>query len=518
MDDIKKLENRLKDTMKVPVSSQVSGDIKKRLFLSIQNAKKTGVVEPSYISSLINRVREIFTTVKMSPTRCAFVKERVLEFVSSYSRPRFFFSRFFFAYKAVWASFIIFMILLNLFVFVDYGIPVAEAKYTLLKEVSGSVYVHRGDTVLNGRSDFILEEGDVIQTGGEGSKAVIRFFDDSISRLRENTEVTLSRLFIDDAKNLVDVVVGVYDGEVWAKVCSFSKRRSEFTIVSKDVLAQASDNATFNVSANSERKEFKVDVLENKINVHVVSDDSVLTESVLEGSSAKVTAETSTIQIGDVDVKDEWISSNLSEDKEHVGDVIAETKEEVTDAAGVLPESILHPVKLIKEDAQLLLTFSDVERARVKLDIAEKRLLEAEAMAFAGTSDLPVDVTIDEFQKAADEFLVTISVLKETDMVQYVDLLTYVNKKMNKHKRNLLFVNSDVPDEDLDADVASDVTEDNFIKPLAVEEEPVIVEEEPEIFKQAAPALDIYFDETSPEPVEAEELDGSDAEETQDNS
>lgn len=526
MDDIEKLENQLKKMGKIPVSSEVSEDIKKKLFLSIQESAVSHSLRPSCISSLVARAKKVFAGVEIDAASRAGIKERVIMFVSSYSRPRFLFSRFFVAQKKAWASALIFLIIFNVFVFVDEGVNVAEAKYTVLKEVSGDVYVYRDNETLPGKENFVLQEGDVVGTG-DNSKAVIRFLDDSISRLSQNTKVLLSRLFLDAALEVSDVVVDVKGGKIWSKVCKFVPGKSEFTVVAKDILTQASNVAAFNVSSDNETGEFKVDVFENTVDLHVVSDNEVISESVSEGSSAKVDAESSVIQLGEVSDTDEWIAENLGEDKKHIVEIAEETREEIKGEAGVLPESILHPIKRIKEDTHLLLAFDRVERAKIKLEIFEKRLLEAEALAASGeTNELPG--LMDDFQAASDEFLQSILYLKDTDLVAYVDLTTYLKGKLNKHKRNLLFIRSDdaaADDDSLDISVEPKMEEPGSIKPLSADfesdsdkigdeeevDEPLTLEERP-----AAPILDLYTEKEEAENESEEVL--SEPEETQDNS
>jgi len=486
MDDITKLENKLKKIGKVEIPSALSSNLKSRVMLGIKNSDKNFGVQPSSVSGMIEKVRGIFETVDLSAQKKAYVKERILERITSYSRMRFYFSRFFVSQKKAWAYLVLTLFVFNIFIFVDGGVPVVEAKSTILQNVFGNVQVFRDGESLKGQNDFVLLQGDVVKTENK-SKAMIRFFDDSISRLQENTEVVLSRLFLDETGSVTEVLLDVRGGVVWSKVCKFVPGDTEFSVKGDNVFAQAKEKAAFNVSAGREG-DFKVDVFENKVDLHVVRGDKVVSESVSEGTSANVEKEAETISLVNLPEPDEWVSENLNEDKRHLGEVIEETKEVIAEEAGVLPENILlHPIKRIKEDTTLLFAFDDVEKAKIRLEIAEKRLLEAEAFVARGEK-LELSDFKKGFESSVDEFRALMADIKKVDLVEYVDLNSYLKSKLKRQERNLLFV------EPRDEAVEEELKEE-FIKPLdsAKEEEPLGVEPVDEKDGHALPTLDLYL-------------------------
>ena len=485
MDDITRLENKLKKIGKVEIPSALSSDLKTKIMFGVKNSDKNFGAQPSAVSEMIGKVRQVFEGIDISAQKKAYVKERILERITSYSRMRFYFSRFFVSQKKAWAYLVLSLFVFNLFIFVDGGVPVVEAKDTVLQSVSGDVQIFRDGESLKGQDDFILLQGDVVKTEEE-SKAMIRFFDDSISRLQENTEVVLSRLFLDETGSITEVLLDVRGGVVWSKVCKFVPGDTEFSVKGENVVARARDVAAFNVSTQ-EKGDFKIDVFENKVDLHLVTGDGVLTESVVEGTSATVENKVDLISLGELSEPSEWISENLSEDEKHVGEVIEETREVIAEEAGVLPENILlHPIKRIKEDTTLLFAFDDVEKAKIKLEIAEKRLLEAEAFVARG-EELELAEFKDGFNASVDEFKALMADVKKVDLVEYVDLNSYLKSKLKKQERNLLFVEPKtevvIPEEEL---------EEEFIKPL----DPVIPTEPLEPVDtqdgHALPALDLY--------------------------
>jgi tRNA(adenine34) deaminase len=64
-------------------------------------------------------------------------------------------------------------------------------------------------------------------------------------------------------------------------------------------------------------------------------------------------------------------------------------------AAGAQPDSILYGVKRAAEAAKLSLTFDPQDKARLELDLADRRAAEAEAMARTGHAQLALDAARD---------------------------------------------------------------------------------------------------------------------------
>ncbi|MFH1720337.1 MAG: DUF5667 domain-containing protein [Patescibacteria group bacterium] len=456
--DMKKLEDDIGKISKGVGDSSVFLNVKKRLM---------NTIECEYA----------FSKTKIPVALKARVRERLMAFIEGYSAPKFLFHRFFSAHKQAWVSLAIFAIVINTFVFVDTKVPVTYAKYTVLQEVNGNVYVDRGSETLMGENEFALEEGDTVRTD-VGSRAIIKFFDKSVSRLNENTEVVLSRLFIDRDTSESGVVLGVRDGQVWSRVNESATDTSEFIVRSSDVMARAKDNSAFNVSANSAEKEFEVEVYEEEVDVRVVSNEVAESKSVAKGSKAFVRADEAVgVQIEDIFETNDWIAVNLDKDAKHIEQIIEETKEEVKGQTS----DVLSPIRRIKEDAKLLVTFDKVEKEKLKLEIAEKGLLEAEALLADGRTEEAMSL-IDEFNTAVQAFKDVADQMKETNPVKYVDLKVYLDAKLNKHNINIGYIYPDVSDED----VSGDEPKDGFIKPLL----PVVEEEE----DVAPPNLNLFLD------------------------
>lgn len=76
-------------------------------------------------------------------------------------------------------------------------------------------------------------------------------------------------------------------------------------------------------------------------------------------------------------------------------------------APGMLPDHALYAIKSALESVGTLLTFGDVEEGERSLDLAEKRLSEARALA-AGGNPAPVERTIVRYQDQLDRALASL--------------------------------------------------------------------------------------------------------------
>jgi hypothetical protein len=100
------------------------------------------------------------------------------------------------------------------FMFVGFPKPPA----TLVVD-AGTVEVDMGDGYKAARSGMELKQGWSVRTGGDG-KATIIFFDSTVTRLSENTEVTISELLASKANTTVSLDQS--SGKTWNRVVKLS--------------------------------------------------------------------------------------------------------------------------------------------------------------------------------------------------------------------------------------------------------------------------------------------------------
>jgi hypothetical protein len=93
------------------------------------------------------------------------------------------------------------------------------------------------------------------------------------------------------------------------------------------------------------------------------------------------------------------VKQNLDRDAVHRREIAQMQQERRAADAGILPTSILYPVKRIAEQMDLLLTFSDEGKVRKQLAFASTRLDEATAM-IAENADTDITVPLAEYRTA----------------------------------------------------------------------------------------------------------------------
>ena len=138
------------------------------------------------------------------------------------------------------------------FAFTPYKASAAAA--TTLDEIIGSVVIIRDSQAITVKPGFVLKIDDVIKTGKD-SQAVIKFLDQSVSRLSENTEVQISKLFINPlnkTETLVEIVLN--RGRLWNRVVNLIDDFSHFQVKAGDT-GGGKKKAAFDVEMASKKKQ-----------------------------------------------------------------------------------------------------------------------------------------------------------------------------------------------------------------------------------------------------------------------
>ena len=123
----------------------------------------------------------------------------------------------------------------------------ADYSHTTLVVMKGEVYVN-GEKVGESR---ILEVWDKIETGS-GSRALINFFDNSVTRLRDNTVLEISELDVNpDNRMETNILLKLDAGEVWSKVTKIVTQNSSFEVETYNTIAAVRGSA-FDIAVNNE--------------------------------------------------------------------------------------------------------------------------------------------------------------------------------------------------------------------------------------------------------------------------
>lgn len=286
--------------------------------------------------------------------------------------------------RFVAASLVAFFFLSTVFYSFGVQVPATSASYlTLLEEVSGNVIVFRDGASISVAPGFLLKSNDIIRTD-RGAKAVVRFLDQSVSRLDESTEVKISQLFVNPSKKSETVVeVVLTQGRLWSRVVSLIDNFSRFQVKAANTVTVAKRKAAFDVSVGHAGKA-KVAALHNRVEVTVATPNKVVETTLVKGFSAEVKSSAPVAPqiapVADATEDQAWIAENLSKDEQYIAEVKREGTDQIKSAAGISPGSPLYPIKAFSSATQIAFTLSDVERQKKLIGLARGKFAQAELL------------------------------------------------------------------------------------------------------------------------------------------
>lgn len=271
----------------------------------------------------------------------------------------------------------------SLFLF-PFQSQVAQAHSTYLTEIRGDVFVLRNRQLLKGKIFLDLKEGDVILTKGQ-SFVTIHFFDDSLSRLGENTQLEIQKLYTEPLHHAV-TQVGVFlkEGRMWTRVINLIDDTSNFTIATKEAHATVSKKAAFDMSV--EEGEVKLAVFDNVVDL-VPLDTQEKPQSVVAGYAASLSSDNN-VQLVALDIEEpsqnlnsSWVESNLDRDQVYDQELIEE-KEKSIDSDHDMSAS--EDTTTVEGNDAVLLANEDVQKATDEFMSAYRELKHGETMLVRG--------------------------------------------------------------------------------------------------------------------------------------
>ncbi len=298
-------------------------------------------------------------------------------------------------------------------------IPVIRAaQKTTFQNLHGDVDVMRDGEMIKAYRYMTLEEGDIVITG-ENGLAIIRYFDDSVSRLYSRTELKMQRLYQDHASLAkTKVEVELERGRVWNQVVNLIYEQGSFEISTDTMSARTSGKASFDVTHDDIKDKAAIAVFENKVEVSFPEKRKENKKMVIEGYTYEVEDKVaSEKRIALHDETDKlWVKVNQAEDKNYKKQIEEEKVDVSKKEAGVLPAEPLYSAKKLNETTKLLVTNNDLERDKIQIDIAVKRLMEASALLSDGNEEDAQDI-LEEFSKRIED--VENSVKQSADLQNY---------------------------------------------------------------------------------------------------
>ncbi len=218
------------------------------------------------------------------------------------------------------------VVLSVLFLFACSKAPeIVNAPEQIMKEESVAVLaVQSGMAVVNDQPatpGLELREGDLVATKG-GAKVSIVFFDSTVLRLDENTEIEVKRIVKGDNKS---VSVKQFTGSTWSRILKVSGIK-EYSVETPSTVATVRGTG-FSVTVSDGDSEIKVK--EGSVHVASLEDGQVVAEAVVnENFEVEISDETP----ADIELEalepDEWVDENVQYDDEFIDEVVEKYVEE----------------------------------------------------------------------------------------------------------------------------------------------------------------------------------------------
>lgn len=402
------------------------------------------VREEFSLYSLIGAIRLLAEKIWIAPAQRAMIKEKLMETVESSAQKRFFWSNFFaFGRRALSAALIVFLVF-GLFSFLNFNISVVNAAtFTTLDAFSGDIHISRGGRFMSPANGMQILENDQLITGADGS-AVIRYFDNSVTRLANDTEIVVNKLRR-SGKNSFDsyVEVTLVDGRVWSRVVNLVETKASFVVKAKDIYASAK-KAAFNVEVDSGKLEIgvfnhAVDVSSDGKVERVISGEKLIVDN--GSTKMKTSART--------DKNTDWVKENLKNDREYLEEVEQQLLEAKRKSVGLDNSTDVSFETSLKEDAFLFLTIDDVKKKKMELDLAERNFVAAQVKLhdpnITPQEKIEAELLISGFADHVKDFYEVIDEVAHTDKAYSEELKIYVESKVLNQKKDLSVVLPDSP-------------------------------------------------------------------------
>ncbi|MBT4936573.1 FecR domain-containing protein, partial [Candidatus Peregrinibacteria bacterium] len=287
-------------------------------------------------------------------------------------------------------------------------------------------------------------EGDLIKTAPH-AKVEVFFPDDSVSRLAPNSEIIIKKLDFNPDTLERKVRIKALSGAVWSKVVKLISSNSGFEVETNTTVAAVRGSA-FNVEVGSdgttevvatehtvwfevidpETKETlktttitegkklevaesiiqdakermkqrdleKKNKVEKPLNEEGDNEENIeglekveIPEEEFEESTLEDFFELEVVDASEEMSSEEWFSDNLGDDEQYEEVVEEKTQKKRKEIAGVLPGSPLYIMKNIRDNAKLKSADSEEERIKVEMEIAQRKLLEANVLSDNGSKN-----------------------------------------------------------------------------------------------------------------------------------
>ena len=415
-----------------------------KIKLTPQKVDRPGNVDSVSVFSLVGAIRFLSEKVKLGAVQTAQLKEKVMEKIEQVPQKKFFFSNYFDLTKKLVSSALLVVLSFGMLSFLSVETYVVSAgTFTTLDSFKGNVSIQRAQSLMPASVGMALMENDKVVTGENGS-AVIRYFDNSVSRMSNNTEVQINKL-VSPNDNSVNtyVEVSLVEGQIWSRVMNLVESDSAFVVKANDVSA-AAKKAAFNVSVDDGKVEIGV------FNHAVSIDAAGKTEQVLSGEKLVVNNGSRDISQINVAEKDSgWVKENLQNDHVYLTQVEQRLIEAKRQAVGLDASGDVSYSNSLKEDALLFLTFDDVKKKKLDLDLAERNFVAAQVKLndpdISAVDKSDAQAALQKFGDKLKGFYQMVAEVDHTDKTYAKELRDYADSKVLVQKKDLNMALPDSP-------------------------------------------------------------------------
>jgi hypothetical protein len=398
---MKNFENKISDLIKQNVQF-VNKDALRHKILT-QHVVKTQL-EHEIVATLASQ--------KLSVNRRVLMKEKLMLLVNA-SVPKWYEQLFYSHTLKRGVAFSLLFVLTVGLVFQPFSATEVVKAYTPTKisMYSGNVFVERKGQVFPVTKDFVLFEGDVVQTGPAGFVEIV-FADESISRLSNSTKIHLTKL--DNKVVNANTEVDLVRGELWVNTLGLNGVSANFSVNSEGLTTSVNSKAVFDKEITDNF--VRVVSLENSLDLELLEEDSLIPAKLKKGQLVKVKKDTPyNTYLDQVAFEDrlsdfnlDWIASNYKQDEFYVETLSENRIIDLEEKAGITPDSYFYPVKEFQRAARLAITFDPIKQAELQLAIANQKLIEAEVLIDKGKTDKATEI-LDDYSRNLTEVVKKVS-------------------------------------------------------------------------------------------------------------
>ena len=444
---LQKLASALEKTVAEPCLSEAQKKLMKRSLFALIESRE-GMVAGE-LESLAQSVEAVSAGSYLGGRQKKLIYQSVMARIRQGARQGLASLWLFRNWRSATASVLTLAFLLGIFVASPLDLRMTRAsKWTFLEKVSGEVFINRDGRIFAADQNFGLQQGDLIFTL-QNSYVSVRFLDDSVTRLGENTSLEISRLYVhsDNAVN-TQVELSLLGGQVWASVYNLIDGESHFVIETENVRADVDSRASFEISSLDNTT--RLAVFDNVVDVRKKTSTVPYVQSIMAGYQTEVGSDLSlplntgnSIVVQKIAVEnDQWVQTNLALDQEHQDTLKEENKQFIADAVG--SDQTLGLLADFRDNTKALFANAAVEAARHRfLDVhlgfitAQEHLVKSSRFNDFRQKATPLLI---QYKIAIKEIMDSYDSLKAEDAEQAAALLAQMQEEVNLQKKALSLV------------------------------------------------------------------------------